>query len=159
MTLIHFLNKFLEMRVSVLMQIKIRVIIIYKVRKEFLMYLFSEIKSKKRVLCKNNETHALQVCLQFIGFSVNERVEYVRNNKWCFKCLSPECFIKQCHSKICSVCKKPHNKLLHFDREIRSKSLPINVSLGSSSVCDPPSCSHMPFICFKSRDCGENFLP
>ncbi|GFX65750.1 DUF1758 domain-containing protein [Trichonephila clavipes] len=80
---------------------------------------FSELKNDKCVLCKNN--HTLQFCPQFKMFSVNERVEFVKNNRLCFKCFSPQCSVSRCRSENC-FCSKPHNKLLHYPREWRGNS-------------------------------------
>ncbi|GFW18289.1 uncharacterized protein TNCV_4008281 [Trichonephila clavipes] len=82
---------------------------------------FSELKNDKYVLCKNNEVHALQFCPQFKMFSVNERVDFVKNNRLCFKCFSPQCSVRRCRSKNC-FCSKPHNKLLHYPREMKKNS-------------------------------------
>ncbi|GFY29476.1 integrase catalytic domain-containing protein [Trichonephila clavipes] len=82
---------------------------------------FSELKNDKCVLCKNNVVHALQFCPQFKMFSVNERVEFVKNNRLCFKCFSPQCSVSRCRSKNC-FCSKPHNKLLHYPRERKGNS-------------------------------------
>ncbi|GFX08332.1 uncharacterized protein TNCV_3268211 [Trichonephila clavipes] len=54
-------------------------------------------------------------------FSVNERVDFVKNNRLYFKCFSPQCSIRRCRSKNC-FCSKPHNKLLHYPREIKNNS-------------------------------------
>ncbi|GFW54864.1 integrase catalytic domain-containing protein [Trichonephila clavipes] len=81
----------------------------------------SELKNDKCVLCKNNEVQALQFCPQFKMFSVNERVDFVKNNRLCFKSFSPQCSVRRCRSKNC-FCSKPHNKLLHYSREMKNNS-------------------------------------
>lgn len=80
----------------------------------------SEIKSNKCVLCGSNETHALEFCPKFRSLSVDERVECVKINKLCFKCLNPFCSVKTCKNRNC-YCGKTHNKLLHFPREIKNR--------------------------------------
>ncbi|GFX91141.1 uncharacterized protein TNCV_4857301 [Trichonephila clavipes] len=80
----------------------------------------SELKNDKCELCKNN-VHALQFCPQFKMFSINERVDFVKNNRLCFKCFSPQCSVRRYRSKNC-FCSKPHNKLLHYPREMKNNS-------------------------------------
>ncbi|KFM77752.1 hypothetical protein X975_01402, partial [Stegodyphus mimosarum] len=80
----------------------------------------SEEKSVKCNLCKNNETHTLNSCPQFKKLSVPERVEVVKINKVCFKCLSPKCSARNCTARDC-FCGKPHNKLIHFSRQNKNK--------------------------------------
>ncbi|XP_042910117.1 uncharacterized protein [Parasteatoda tepidariorum] len=88
----------------------------------------SEIKNDNCVLCKNNESHALQFCPQFKRMSVHDRVEFVKNNRLCFKCFSPRCEVNICRMRNCFLCKKAHHKLLHYPREIKNNSSTPNMA-------------------------------
>ena len=53
-------------------------------------------------------------CSDFHSLSVEERVQFVKNNKLCFNCLKIGHSSKECKSKSgCRMCKKRHNTLLH----------------------------------------------
>lgn len=67
-------------------------------------------------LCKGNQNHALQYCPNFKSLSVNERFDYVKQNRLCFKCFSLGCNARSCKFKSC-FCGKPHHSMIHFPRE------------------------------------------
>ena len=68
----------------------------------------SEVKIVKCKLCNSNEKHGLYVCPQFKILSVKARVEVVKRNKACFKCLNYYCTAQICRSKN-HFCELSHN--------------------------------------------------
>lgn len=70
------------------------------------------------------QTHVVAVreitgCIydKFKGFSVADRLSFVRNSSLCFSCLSPRHLsnaFKSVHT--CRYCKRSQNTLLHFER-------------------------------------------
>jgi hypothetical protein len=82
----------------------------------------SELKGSKCILCNSNECHPLYACSKFKSLSVNERVEFVKKNNLCFKCLLSTCNFRKCKFRNC-FCGKPHNSLLHFPREQSNNAL------------------------------------
>ncbi|XP_055943741.1 uncharacterized protein LOC129974949 isoform X1 [Argiope bruennichi] len=68
--------------------------------------------AKACILCKNY--HALFRCVTFQNMSIDDRKNFVRNNKLCINCLKPHPGI--CKSKYsCNIpsCGKRHNSLIH----------------------------------------------
>ncbi|GFT99420.1 DUF1758 domain-containing protein [Trichonephila clavipes] len=104
----------------------------------------NEEKNKNCDLCLRNENHPLYACPQFKRLSVQERVNVVKNKNACFKCLSPDCSVKRCSFRNC-FCGKPHNKLIHFPKELK------NVSSGGETRSFPDN----PEVVNKSHPGGE----
>ncbi len=64
------------------------------------------------VMCKKN--HKLEVCLSYLNLPLKDREQVVKDNKICFKCLTPGHFSKTCRKKKpCAVCNKLHPTSLH----------------------------------------------
>ena len=64
-------------------------------------------------LC-NVESHGLWQCQTFLKFTVEQRWDYVRSSRRCFKCLKPGHRVGTCKSPYkCQDCGGGHNKLLH----------------------------------------------
>lgn len=60
-----------------------------------------------------NGKHFIYFCQQFRALSVEDREQFVRNNRLCFNCLYSH-LISNCKSKYtCRTCKRKHNTLLH----------------------------------------------
>ena len=65
---------------------------------------------------KCGDNHSLFNCSAFKGLKVNERLQFVRDNKLCFNCLKPGHYSNRCGlRRSCSVpgCNKKHTKFLH----------------------------------------------
>lgn len=61
--------------------------------------------------------HFIARCDKFKKLSAGKRYEVVRNNNWCFNCLSNQHGVRNCSSeKVCSECSKNHHYLLHLGR-------------------------------------------
>ncbi|XP_050431415.1 uncharacterized protein LOC126839984 [Adelges cooleyi] len=65
--------------------------------------------------CSGN--HKLYFCDKFKGFSLAERLSFVRKESLCFNCLSPRHLSNACKSiYTCRYCNRSHNTLLHFEK-------------------------------------------
>ena len=81
--------------------------------------LVADLKNKKCAFCES-QLHEIYKCDKFLGLAVKERVDFVKKNKLCFRCLRYH-LIKNCSSKYsCKTCQKNHNSLLCFKREDQS---------------------------------------
>ncbi|XP_070518975.1 uncharacterized protein [Cardiocondyla obscurior] len=69
--------------------------------------------TKNCVACKKKK-HPLYICDAFKGFSVQKRIDTVRNAKLCYNCLRSH-RDTPCKYSICTRCQKRHNTLLHID--------------------------------------------
>ena len=60
--------------------------------------------------------HCLKDCRSFAKLNRKEKLEVVKSNNLCFRCLGPH-FISTCKSKIpnCDICKKSHLTAMHYD--------------------------------------------
>ena len=68
------------------------------------------------LFCK--EDHYLDDCKPFIEKSIDERVQFVKDNKICFGCLKPGHLSKDCKRKRkCAVCKLTHPTALHKEQK------------------------------------------
>lgn len=68
---------------------------------------------------KCNNSHRLFECPEFIALSIDDRWNFISNNKLCLRCLKRHHY-KRCNSKRqCGIdsCQMPHNSLLHRERE------------------------------------------
>ncbi|GFT17779.1 integrase catalytic domain-containing protein [Trichonephila clavipes] len=65
------------------------------------------------VLCKGYNFHPLSKCYLFKKLSVEDRVEVVKRNNLCFRCILPH-KLKECRSEKNCFCLRPHNSLIHF---------------------------------------------
>ncbi|GFU49126.1 integrase catalytic domain-containing protein [Trichonephila clavipes] len=89
---------------------------------------FTETKTSC-VLCKGNNFHPLSKCYQFKKLSVEDRVEVVKRNNFCFRCFLPH-RLKECRSEKNCFCLRPHNSLIHFSRDkIRNPTPTSNLNL------------------------------
>ncbi|GFS98694.1 integrase catalytic domain-containing protein [Trichonephila clavipes] len=77
------------------------------------------------VLCKGNNFHPLSKCYQFKKLSVEDRVEVVKRNNYCFRCFLPH-KLKECRSEKNCFCLRPHNSLIHFSRDKTRNPTPIS---------------------------------
>jgi len=60
------------------------------------------------------ESHALDSCNRIKAWSVDDRVQWLREKKLCFICLSAEHWANKCRSKYrCTECKRWHHDLIH----------------------------------------------
>ena len=65
-----------------------------------------------------NEEHSLRECPKFRSFSVQQRIDFVFQNKICNNCLATSHTKPNCKSRhTCLHCRKTHHTLLHMGRE------------------------------------------
>ncbi|KAG5866074.1 hypothetical protein JTB14_004021 [Gonioctena quinquepunctata] len=63
-------------------------------------------------------------CEKFKQLTPNKRYEIVRDNNWCFLCLSSAHGVRNCPSeRSCVMCSKKHHVLLHFVRTRQDQEL------------------------------------
>ncbi|KAG5861077.1 hypothetical protein JTB14_038331 [Gonioctena quinquepunctata] len=63
--------------------------------------------------------HFLSRCERFKRLTPSERYTLVRENNWCYNCLSPKHGVRDCPSdRVCSECTKKHHYLLHLGRPL-----------------------------------------
>lgn len=76
--------------------------------------LLSQTGSSKNqcVLC--DKYHSLPECRVFIEKTSDQKWDFVKQNKLCFKCLVKQHSRYQCHAKRCTRCRASHHELLHF---------------------------------------------
>ncbi|KAG5874060.1 hypothetical protein JTB14_000490 [Gonioctena quinquepunctata] len=75
------------------------------------------------VYCKKS-SHYLGRCEKFNQLTPNKRYEVVRDNNWCFLCLSSAHGVRNCPSeRSCVMCSKKHHVLLHFVRTWQDQEL------------------------------------
>lgn len=61
-----------------------------------------------------SENHSVNQCKGFAQTTVSERIDYAKNNRWCFNCLKPSHTVKECKSIFrCQKCRQRHHTLLH----------------------------------------------
>ena len=92
------------------------------------------------ILCGGS--HSLQKCYNFIGFSYDDRVEFIKKNKLCFGCFCLGHQSKDCRSRLkCDVCQKSHSTLLHNPAFLQSKDELCLEKVVSNSVLSDRSIS------------------
>lgn len=95
----------------------------------------SSVDIVKCICCKGKDSHPLYLCSGFKSLNVNERVEFLKTNSLCFKCLSSDCNFKKCKARNC-FCGKPHNRLIHFPK-LSHNSLAQTPAADSSLTLNP----------------------
>jgi len=61
--------------------------------------------------------HAVSTCSKFKGWPLQQRVQWIRNQRICFLCLSDKHWSNRCSSKVkCSKCSRKHHILIHEDQ-------------------------------------------
>nr|CAI5826090.1 unnamed protein product [Callosobruchus analis] len=74
------------------------------------------IKNKAIVSCNfcKRSGHCTAKCFKFKALTPGERYNIVRDNHWCFNCLSATHGVRSCTSSVsCTECNKKHHMLLH----------------------------------------------
>nr|CAI5828954.1 unnamed protein product [Callosobruchus analis] len=74
------------------------------------------IKNKAIVSCNfcKRSGHCISKCFKFKALTPGERYNIVRDNHWCFNCLSATHGVRSCTSSVsCTECNKKHHILLH----------------------------------------------
>ncbi|KAG5868082.1 hypothetical protein JTB14_001059 [Gonioctena quinquepunctata] len=75
-----------------------------------------------KTLCDKYENK--RRCEKFKQLTPNKRYEIVRDNNWCFLCLSSAHGVRNCPSeRSCVMCSKKHHVLLHFVRTRQDQEL------------------------------------
>src|SRR5215469_8834303 len=58
--------------------------------------------------------HFLNMCKEIVKIMHDDRVEFIKKNKLCFKCLRNSHFSDKCQKpEVCSICEKKHLTILH----------------------------------------------
>lgn len=93
-----------------------------------------------------DKSHELDQCKLFLEKSPNERVEVCKSKGICFSCLMKGHMARRCRRKAeCSVCKKSHATLLHFDAKVDESEPPPEKAKANSnciSVCHRNDCNN-----------------
>ena len=62
--------------------------------------------------------HKVSYCERFLSYSVDARIDCVKNYKICYNCLAVGHFVHNCKSRFtCQVCHKNHHSLLHISHD------------------------------------------
>lgn len=80
--------------------------------------------------------HYLHSCSAFLNMDINDRVNYVQQQRACVNCLAPGHHVRTCRSRMnCSRCRRRHHTLLHVEesRTDPTSSSATN-SLATSSI-------------------------
>lgn len=80
------------------------------------------IKGKARPPCAfcQDEQHRLHGCPKFMDKTLEERRQYVKENKLCYGCTKPGHNAKDCkHKHSCNTCKGKHPTCLHDDNYVK----------------------------------------
>lgn len=79
-----------------------------------------EDEKKQECLCCGSD-HEVPKCAKFLKMSIEERWNWVRTARICFKCVTRRHRREHCRAKRCGkgTCSRPHHALLHKDREER----------------------------------------
>ncbi|XP_075150815.1 uncharacterized protein LOC142224922 [Haematobia irritans] len=87
-------------------------------------------------LCK--ESHTLGKCPKFLENNINDRIQFVKNSRSCFNCLTADHHIKDCKSN-CNyrTCNQRHHTLLHKDSGASTTSLEQDASVRPSTSAQP----------------------
>jgi len=75
------------------------------------------------------EEHGLFACKSFIDLPVSARIEHVKEKKACLNCLKLGHIAVNCKSQKCRKCGKPHNTLLHLERDKNQEKVNNNEKL------------------------------
>jgi hypothetical protein len=80
--------------------------------------------------------HRTNQCPEFLGYSVNERRDWIRSHNRCFNCLGKHSS-KDCTSKYtCGKCQKRHHTLIHTDEPLSPVMTMFTTNAhGSDSSC------------------------
>lgn len=68
----------------------------------------------KCILCAEN--HELPECVKFRNKSSDDKWDFIKENKLCFKCMMKNHSRYQCRAKRCDKCRASHHTLLHASR-------------------------------------------
>nr|CAI5862750.1 unnamed protein product [Callosobruchus analis] len=69
------------------------------------------------IFCKG-QNHLIASCKKFRNLTPDARYTTVKNNNWCYRCLSIKHMVRDCSSnKKCSVCSLNHHFLLHLGKK------------------------------------------
>nr|CAI5839091.1 unnamed protein product [Callosobruchus analis] len=83
------------------------------------------------IFCKG-QNHHIASCKKFRNLTPDARYTTVKNNNWCYRCLSNKHMVRNCSSnKKCSVCSLNHHFLLHLGKKENNE---ISATVRSSEV-------------------------
>ena len=69
--------------------------------------------------CKEN--HILDLCEKLRALPYNQKMEFMKEKKLCYRCLRPNHIFKSCRkSNVCETCKQSHHTLLHKEADNHS---------------------------------------
>ena len=109
---------------------------------------------------KCSENHGIFNCSDFNSLSMEDRVQFVKNNKLCFNCLRTGHSSKDCKSKSEDrICKKRHNTLLHRPLALKKDEVTPQSCLGCIQAQNYPA--YRPAACkkFKHSQLGNSLSP
>ena len=89
--------------------------------------------------------HAIYNCGEFLDLAVQDRNQWVKENKLCFSCLKFGHSYRDCkRKKICGLhgCQKSHNRILHWE-ECMDKSVCGSASLASKALRNGGKTGHV----------------
>ena len=66
--------------------------------------------------------HTIESCFKFGKLSLEERIEFIKSNKLCFRCLQSGHFATDCVAR-CSKCDRRHHELIHDDKRTSVTSI------------------------------------
>ena len=93
---------------------------------------------------KNFNSHTTLECNAFRRLSLDERLELVKRNQMCFKCMGDH-FSRNCQSVVkCDICRGPHVTVLHRERAARFTVPQVDLSRTPPPSLHPPPPSAIP---------------
>ena len=110
----------------------------------------------KRCLFHERDGHDLQECKAFSAKPLEERTEWIKDTRLCFRCFSPNHVASRCNTPVqCAICgDKRHSAVLHKEKRPPSKPENETVNPKCTVLCGPTggvSCSKTLLVDVYSR--------
>ena len=67
------------------------------------------------------DNHALVYCRRFARLTIEEKIEVIKQNRLCFRCLQPGHIAKDC-DEVCGTCGRRHHELIHDQARDRQRN-------------------------------------
>lgn len=105
--------------------------------------------------------HYINRCYSFKDLNPSQRYDVVKNNNWCFNCLSNNHGVKQCTIKrTCTECDKKHHYLLHpgrFEQNLtKNLNTPTLELVEKEENVEIPSTSNLTLCSFNNKVTEEH---
>jgi hypothetical protein len=81
--------------------------------------------------------HQTNQCPEFLGYSINERRDWIRSHNRCFNCLGKHSSKDYTSNYTCGRCQKRHHSLIHTDEPVS----PIMTLFTTNAYGSDPSCT------------------